>query len=89
MFVTNVKVVIKERGTEHVTHCGEFLPISTCAITTMGGLQDFTERLLFIHTLKGKSVVQTCHENIAVSWNWVPLPSGLEWLVQRSGVDRE
>lgn len=67
MFVTNVKAITKERETVHITHCGEHIPISAHTITAMRGLHDFIESLLFIHTLKAMSLVQPCHENIAIN----------------------
>lgn len=67
-FVRNVRVITKGRRTERITPCGEDVPSSTYTITVMRRLQDFTERLLFILKLKGRSVVHAFHENMAISW---------------------
>lgn len=70
----NIRAITKEMGTEHVTHCDEQVPVSTCTVSIVRRPQDFTKRLLFInlgiHELKGKSVVQTSRENRTVSWDW-------------------
>lgn len=59
LFVRDVKVITKQRGTECVTHCGKDVLSSTYTVTVMRRHQDFTKRFLFINKLKGKSFVHT------------------------------